>query len=56
MKIENIVCSVPDLRKAEAVELALDGPVTPDLPASMLQRHQKVKIFLDQQAASGLSL
>ena len=56
MKIENIVCSVPDLRKAEAVELALDGPVTPDLPASILQRHQKVKIFLDQQAASGLSL
>ena len=56
MKIENIVCSVPDLRKAEAVELALEGPVTPDLPASILQHHQKVKVFLDQKAASGLSL
>ena len=56
MKIENIVCSVPDLRKAEAVESAIEGPVTPDLPASILQHHQKVKIFLDQKAASGLSL
>lgn len=56
MKIENIVCSVPDLRKAQAVELALEGPVTPDLPASILQHHQKVKVFLDQKAASGLFL
>ena len=56
MKIENIVCSVPDLRKAEAVKLALQGPVTQNLPASILQQHQKVKVFLEQKAASGLSL
>ena len=56
MKIENIVCSVPDLRKAEAVELALEGPVTPDLPASILQQHQKVKVFLDQQSIWVISL
>ena len=55
MKIENIVCSVPDLRKAEAVKSAIEGPVTPDLPASILQQHQKVKVFLEQKAASGLS-
>ena len=55
MKIENIVCSVPDLRKAEAVESAIEGPVTPDLPASILQQHQKVKVFLEHKAASGLS-
>ena len=56
MKIENIVCSVPDLRKAKAVKLALQGPVTQNLPASILQQHQKVKVFLEQKAASGLSL
>ena len=56
MKVENIVCSVPDLRKAEAVKLALQGPVTKNLPASILQQHQKVKVFLEQKAASGLSL
>jgi len=55
MKIENIVCSVPDLRKAEAVKLALQGPVTQNLPASILQQHQKVKVFLEHKAASGLS-
>ena len=56
MKIENIVCSVPDLRKAAAVKSALDGPVTPDLPSSILQHHKNVKLFLDQKAASKLSL
>ena len=56
MKIENIVCSVPDSRKAQAVKLTLEGPVTPEIPASILQQHQKVKLFLDQKAASKLSL
>ena len=56
MKIENIVCSVPDLRKAAAVKSALEGPVTPDLPSSILQHHKNVKLFLDQKAASKLSL
>ena len=56
MKIENIVCSVPDLRKAEAVKSAIEGPVTPEIPASILQQHHKVKLFLDQKAAFKLSL
>ena len=51
MKIENIVCSVPDLRKAEAVKLALEGPVNSDLPASILQQHQKVKVFFGTESS-----
>ena len=52
MKSATIVCSVPDLRKARAVEQAIRGPVTPILPASMLQRHPAATIYLDPQSAS----
>jgi glucosamine-6-phosphate deaminase len=50
-----IVCTVPDLRKAEAVARALRGPVTPELPASILQTHGDTRLFLDQAAASLIS-
>ncbi len=47
-----IVCSVPDERKATAVKNAAKGPVTPDVPASILQRHGNVRLLLDEPAAS----
>ncbi len=40
--------------KKEAVARAVEGPVSASLPASALQLHPRVKIFLDEQAASGL--
>ena len=52
MKSQHIICSVPDLRKAEAVSKSLLGPVTPDVPASILQQHVSTFFFLDQQSAS----
>ena len=47
-----IVCSVPDRRKAEAVRAAVEGPVTPDVPASILQLHPRCFMHLDREAAS----
>lgn len=41
--------------KATAVRSALDGPVTEDVPASILQRHHNVTLVLDEAAASLLS-
>ncbi len=41
--------------KAEAVSRALQGPVTTDVPASVLQRHPNVLVLLDEAAASLLS-
>jgi len=52
MKSAAIVCSVPDRRKAEAVRAAVEGPVSPQLPASILQRHQRATIYLDRESAS----
>jgi glucosamine-6-phosphate deaminase len=52
MKSKAIVCTVPDARKARAVRDALEGPVTPQVPASILQRHERAAIFLDPPAAA----
>ena len=47
-----IVCSVPDRRKAEAVQASVEGPVTPTVPASILQRHANCQLMLDREAAT----
>ena len=54
MKSAAIVCSVPDQRKAQAVKNALEGDVTPQVPASILQRHRNCALFLDRASASML--
>tara|TARA_R110002096_G_scaffold11515_8_gene42365 strand:- start:6135 stop:6872 length:738 start_codon:yes stop_codon:yes gene_type:complete len=55
LKSKTIICTVPDERKAEAVKNAVEGPVTPDVPASILQEHPDCRLFLDSAAASKLS-
>jgi glucosamine-6-phosphate deaminase len=52
MKSKSIVCSVPDRRKAEAVRNSLKGPITPDVPASILQKHGNATLYLDRDSAS----
>ncbi|MEX0612480.1 MAG: glucosamine-6-phosphate deaminase [Pirellulales bacterium] len=52
MKSRAIICTVPDQRKSEAVRNAVDGDVTPNVPASILQRHESCTLFLDKPAAS----
>jgi glucosamine-6-phosphate deaminase len=52
MKSKAIVCTVPDKRKAEAVRNSLKGPVTPDVPASILQKHANVTVYLDGESSS----
>lgn len=52
LRSASIVCTVPDERKAKAVRDALEGPVTPDVPASILQTHADLRLFLDGESAS----
>ena len=52
MKSGSIVCTVPDRRKARAVKYAVEGPVTPDLPASILNNHSDAWLFLDRESSS----
>ena len=50
-----LILTVPDRRKAEATKAALEGPVTPLLPASMIQRHPRCVVWLDEASASLLA-
>ena len=47
-----IVCVVPDARKAEAVRRCLEGTVTPEAPASILQTHPNTTVYLDRESAA----
>ena len=55
MKAKNILCIVPDQRKAEAVKSTLELEVSPLRPASILQRHPSSYLYLDRESASLLS-
>lgn len=52
LKSRHIVCTVPDRRKADAVKGAVEGPVTPMVPASILQEHTETSLYLDAESAS----
>ena len=52
MRSARIVCSVPDRRKAFAVQQAAQGVVTSWVPASILQNHPAATIYLDRESAS----
>lgn len=55
LKAREILCIVPDARKAQAVKLCLEGPLSPAAPASVLRLHPNATIFLDADSASLLS-
>jgi len=55
LKAKEIICVVPDARKASAVKLCFDGDVSPMAPASILRTHPAATIYLDRESASLLS-
>jgi glucosamine-6-phosphate deaminase len=55
MKSKAIICTVPDERKARAVKQCFEGDVSPMHPASILRKHPKAFVYLDEPAASLLS-
>jgi glucosamine-6-phosphate deaminase len=52
LKAREILCVVPDARKARAVHECLDGAVTPLHPSSILQTHQATTVYLDRHSAA----
>jgi len=55
MRSKQIICSVPDSRKAVAVKNSLENPVSNLYPASILQQHPLCTIFLDPSSAALLT-
>lgn len=54
MAAHTLIITVPGPKKTAAVAAALDGPLTPGVPASILRRHADCRIFLDPASAAGL--
>jgi glucosamine-6-phosphate deaminase len=52
LKSREIICVVPDSRKARAVKACIEGAVSPLAPASILQTHPAVTVFLDQESSA----
>ncbi len=55
LKAMEIICVVPDERKAPAVKLCLEGEISPMAPASILRTHRATTLYLDRESASLLS-
>lgn len=55
LKSKAIICTVPDERKAKAVQAAVEGEKSPDSPATILQEHSNTTLYLDKPAASLLN-
>lgn len=53
---DHVMALVPEARKAQAVKAALEGPVTPLCPASILRTQDHVRLYLDPDSASLLRL
>jgi glucosamine-6-phosphate deaminase len=55
LKSAEIIAIVPDARKADAVKLCVEGPVSPMAPASILQTHPNTTLYLDHDSAALLT-
>jgi len=54
MLAREILLLVSGVEKAEALSRALSGPITPEVPASVLQLHPRLTVLADRAAASSL--
>jgi glucosamine-6-phosphate deaminase len=55
LESREIVCVVPDGRKARAVQACVEGDMSPMAPASILRTHANTTIYLDRESAGLLA-
>lgn len=56
MRAEFLYCMVPGKTKADAVNQTLNGPISPQCPASILRTHKSANLFLDQDSISNTKI
>lgn len=52
LKAKQIMCIVPDSRKANAVKACFDGEISPMAPASVLRTHPNTTVYMDVHSAA----
>ena len=55
LKSREIICIVPDARKARAVKSCFEGEITPIAPASSLRGHARTTVYLDAHSSALLN-
>jgi glucosamine-6-phosphate deaminase len=55
LKAKEIICIVPDTRKAKAVKACFEGEISPLFPASILRTHPNTTVYLDTYSAALLN-
>jgi glucosamine-6-phosphate deaminase len=53
---QHVFVVAPETRKAAAVKAALEGPITPDCPASILRTAPHARLYLDRKSAALLDM
>jgi glucosamine-6-phosphate deaminase len=54
LKTSQILCIVPDTRKAAAVKACFEDEISPLAPASILRTHPNTTVYLDVNSAARL--
>ena len=54
LKAQAVILIATGYEKADVVERMVRGPITTQVPASLLQTHRRVDVYLDRAAASRL--
>jgi glucosamine-6-phosphate deaminase len=55
LKAQEIICIVPDARKARAVAACFEGEISRNAPASILRTHPRCTVYLDNESAALLT-
>ncbi|CAH0417440.1 glucosamine-6-phosphate deaminase [Periweissella fabaria] len=55
LQSKQIIVEAFGKNKAEAIKKMVEGPITEDVPASVLQKHNNVVVIVDEEAASLLA-
>jgi glucosamine-6-phosphate deaminase len=56
MEAKQLVLMASGKEKAQIIAKAICGPITKDLPASIIQKHKDVIVILDREAAKELEI
>ena len=52
LRSREIICVVPDSRKAQAVKASVEGEISPLTPASILRTHARTTLYLDGESSA----
>ena len=55
LRAGEIICIVPDTRKAQAVKNCFENEISPQFPASILRAHNNTVVYLDTESSSLLN-